>query len=204
MKRIEQRKKGLFIVIEGLDGSGKDTQLEMLRDYLSRLGYTVKATNEPTSGKLGRRIRENGLSGKKKFTNLEMQLLFSLDRGEHLKNEIEPALAKGEIVLSGRYSPSTLAYGFAGGSDTDILEEANEGYRKPDVLIYIDVSYRTAIERLAKRRGVTEIYENSEFLKKTEEGYKRILGSFNSVVIDGTPSLEEVHKKVIAAVSRYI
>jgi dTMP kinase len=204
MEPTGQHKKGLFVVLEGLDGSGKDTQVEMLRGYLNGLGYTVRVTNEPTDGKIGRRIRENGLSGKNKFTNLEMQLLFSLDRGEHVKNEIEPALDRGEIVLSGRYSPSTLAYGFAGGVDTGILEDANERFRKPDILIYIDVSYRTAVERLARRGRATEIYETSEFLRKTEEGYKRILDSFNSVIIDGTQSPDEVHKKVIATVSRYL
>lgn len=200
----KEKKRGLFIVIEGIDGCGKDTQLSLLADYLSSRGYSVHKTTEPTDGPIGRVIRHSGLSGKKKLTNLEMQLLFSMDRAYHISNEIEPALKEGKIVISGRYSLSTLAYGYAAGSDMEILEMANEGFMSPDLVLYIDLDADTAMERLGKRGGVKEVYEKLDFLKKAGEGYKRVLPKFNTETIDGLLSQEDAHKRIVSAVSKYL
>ncbi len=202
---IEQEKrKALFIVVEGIDGCGKDTQLNLLEKHLIDKGYKVHMTNEPTNGKMGRLVRNYGLSCEHKFTDLERQLMFSIDRGHHVTDEIEPALKEGKMVLSGRYSLTTLAYGYAAGLNMEILESANERYRNPDLVIYIDLDADTAMKRINSRGGIKEVYERSEFLKKAEEGYKRILPKFNTEIIDGHLSQEEVQKKIVAAVSKYL
>ena len=100
---------GLLIALEGIDGTGKTTQLKMLAEVLLSLGYDVVATREPTDGRYGQRIRQV-LRDRSSMTPQEELELFLLDRKEHVTTIINPGLAAGKIVLTDRYYLSTVAY----------------------------------------------------------------------------------------------
>ena len=197
-------RKGLFLVIEGGDGSGKDTQLKLLSSYLMEMGYDVLETSEPTDGPIGRKIRQKGLSEKERYSPLEMQLMFSVDRNHHLRSEVYPALKDGKIVISSRYTVSTLAYSYALGLDVELLESANSGYMKPDLTIYIDVDPDTAIKRIESRGGAKEIYETYDMQRKVRDGYRIFLSRFNHIVIDGSMEPKSVYKRIAEAVYPYL
>src|SRR4030065_2306030 len=104
----ELEKRGVFMVIEGLDGSGKTTQAKLLAEKLSRIHRAVY-TAEPSRGKIGAFIRERCLYGEKRLATTVEALLFAADRIEHVENEIKPAMAQGRLVICDRYFYSSLA-----------------------------------------------------------------------------------------------
>ncbi|PJE57923.1 MAG: dTMP kinase, partial [Candidatus Portnoybacteria bacterium CG10_big_fil_rev_8_21_14_0_10_36_7] len=110
--------KGKFITIDGIDGSGKTTQAEMLSKYLKGNGIKSIVTKEPTSGKIGSLLRNHYL--KTDFPLID-SFLFSADREEHLKTEVIPTMEKGTYIISDRYYHSALAYQYTSGVDLDWL-----------------------------------------------------------------------------------
>ena len=113
---------GLFIVIEGIDGTGKSTQLHLLAEKLRQLGYAVVATREPTNGPYGQKIRELFVDRGAVSQEEELEL-FIADRDQHVKEVIAPALADGCVVICDRYYLSTIAYQGANGMDLDLRSE---------------------------------------------------------------------------------
>src|SRR3989344_6955784 len=112
--------KSLFIVLDGLDGSGKGEMIKRLNDYLVSKGFNVLATREPTDGKYGKQIRDILRKEKDAKSGAEKCLgLFVKDREEHLANEIEPFLKKGGIVICDRYYYSTIAFQHTQGIDLE-------------------------------------------------------------------------------------
>lgn len=109
-------RKGLLIAFEGIDGTGKTTQIELLAEILRQRGLSVVATREPTDGQYGRKIREL-YKNRKSVTPEEELALFLDDRREHVAQVIAPALASGKVVLTDRYYYSTAAYQGAAGHD---------------------------------------------------------------------------------------
>ena len=115
---MNKQNKGILIAIEGIDGTGKSTQLKLLGDYLRRRGCTVVETREPTEGPYGQKIRK--LYVDRGQCTLEEELeLFIEDRRQHVREVIAPALAQGHVVLTDRYYFSTAAYQGAAGMDPD-------------------------------------------------------------------------------------
>jgi dTMP kinase len=134
--------RNLFIVIDGMDGSGKGEQIKKLSDYLLSNGYNVLKTFEPTNGKYGKKIRDMLKEHKDPMSNADEMLdLYCKDREEHLKNEIEPFLEAGEnrIVISDRYYHSTIAFQSAQGIPINKIIEMNKNYRKPDLMLILDL-----------------------------------------------------------------
>lgn len=161
---------GLFIVLEGVDGSGKSTQARLLCEFLMSEGYDIVATREPTDGPHGRRIREIAARGRA-GTPLEEEIsLFVDDRREHVREVIRPALKRGAVVVCDRYYFSTMAYQGALGADVDALRRLNEVTNRfplPDRVYYVRVSPRTGIGRInATRGGANTGYERGAFLKR--------------------------------------
>ncbi|MFH1328151.1 MAG: dTMP kinase, partial [Candidatus Bathyarchaeota archaeon] len=131
--------KGMLIVIEGIDGSGKTTQVYHLVEELRKLGYKSEYTTEPTYGNIGNILRLNVARAKKRAPIYEA-LLFAADRYEHIKKTVLPKLKRGSILVSDRYLYSSLAYQGAVGLDIKWLRKINFFTPTPDLIIYLDIS----------------------------------------------------------------
>ena len=197
------KKSGLFIVFEGQDGSGQSTQVRMLNEYLAKNGYDVLPTKEPTTGPIGKIIR-SALQHELSFGAHALQLLFCADRAYHLDDCIEPALKEGKVVITDRYYLSTLAFGMASGADYDLLHKINMKFRTPDVVFLIDVNPSVAVERIGKRGEKYELFEVEQTLSKVRKAYLEVAKAFNTVVVNGESSSEEVHKRIVAALQPYL
>lgn len=163
-------KDGLFIVFEGIDGSGKSTQAARLAQSLEALGYDVVLTREPTDGPWGRRIRDIAARGRA-GTSLDDEIkIFVQDRREHVRQVIRPALRRGAVVICDRYYFSTMAYQGALGADPAALRRLNEKtcrFPIPDVVFYIHVPPRAGIARINRKRGGANAgYEKLDFLER--------------------------------------
>ena len=190
---IKNTYPGKFIVVEGLDGSGKNAQIEFLVDYLKKLGKEVIITREPTlDSQSGRKIKQ-ALQQEIKLDPLELQSLYVQDRKEHLENKVIPALKEGKLVVSSRYVFSTFAYGASNGLDIDLLIKMNDNFLLPDLTIIIDVSPESCMERIENRGEPKELFEKIEKLTKVNEFYKKIPKMFENIfVVNGENTIEEV------------
>ncbi len=190
--------KGKFVVIEGLDGSGKSAQVDLLVSFLKNLGKDVIVTKEPTNdSEAGRKIKQ---VLKKEITienPLELQKLYVEDRKEHLENKVIPALIEGKYVISSRYYFSTFAYGGADGLDLDYLIQLNKDFLKPDITFIIDVSSESCIKRIEQRGQEKEYFEELEKLKKIGNFYKKFPAMFENVMlINGEKAISEVFEEI--------
>ena len=153
-------KKGIFIVVDGIDGSGKSEILKMLHNYLfsKHKNYRLLTTREPTNGAYGKQIRQmlrkekNPISSSKKLMDL-----FVKDRKDHIKNTIEPFLKKSNeheinILLCDRYYYSTIAFQSAQGIDIKDIIAKNKVFRKPDIAFILDVEPSVALDRIEYRK----------------------------------------------------
>jgi dTMP kinase len=169
----------MFIVLEGPDGAGTTLHTKLLSEKLTELGKTVLLTAEPTDGAIGKWIRGELESGK--LTPPALQLLFCADRAEHISNTVMPALKRGEVVISDRYTLSTLAYGEASGIDRAWLTQVNAKFPKPDFTFLLLPPFEKCMERLA-RREEKDLFEKEEFQKKVHASYKHILNEHSELI----------------------
>lgn len=192
--------KGRFIVFEGPDGSGQTTQARLLRDFLRERGHKVLLTKEPTvDSRVSPKIR--AILEKKAIADPQtLQLLFTQDRREHLKREIEPALKRGEIVISDRYFFSTFAYGMAEGLRLGWLININDDFLMPDLTFFLKVRPEICMQRIEGRKDVRTRFEQEEKLKKICQAYESVLERFKIEVVDGEKPIEEVAERVQKAV----
>jgi len=194
------QKRGKFIVIEGLDGSGKTTQAKLIAARLSR-SHNAIYTAEPSQGKIGTYIREACLYGENRLLNTVEALLFAADRIEHVEHEIKPALAKGRLVLSDRYVYSSLAYQGSAGLSTAWISEINKHALKPDFAIFIDVLPEDVLQRLRRRRSVME---NLETQRKVREIYMQYVEKGELSRINGNKSMKEVAEDLAATILNFL
>lgn len=147
-------RKGILLAFEGIDGSGKSTQIRMLKDYLERLNLTVACSAEPTSKPYGRKIRDALSSGKRLSPEDEL-MFFKLDRSQHVDELIKPRLQRGDIILIDRYYYSSMAYQGSLGiwSPEEIHKMMIEFAPVPDITFMFELSLDTAIERITVTRG---------------------------------------------------
>ena len=159
-------KRGLLIAFEGIDGTGKSTQLPLLADWLRGQGCAVVETREPTDGPYGREIR--ALYRDRSRVSRERELeLFVLDRRQHVTECILPALEQGRIVLTDRYYFSTAAYQGAGGSDPAAIFAANAFAPEPDLVLLLTLPVGEGVARIRDLRGETlNDFEQQEQLEK--------------------------------------
>jgi dTMP kinase len=194
---IKNTYSGKFIVVEGLDGSGKSAQVDLVINFLKEEGKDVVVTREPTmESEAGRKIKQ-ALKKEIVVEPLELQKLYVQDRKEHLENKVIPALKEGKFVVSSRYAFSTFAYGYSDGLDVDLLIKMNEEFLLPDLTIMVDVKPESCIKRIKGRGEPVELFEKLEKLKKVNEIYKKINTMFkNVVVVDGEKSIPEVFEEI--------
>ena len=166
--------KGLFITFEGADGSGKTTQLNLMKSFLEEKGYEVVVTREPGALELGRKIREILLHYEGKVADKCEMFLFLADRAQHVETFIKPAINEGKIVLCDRHTDSTVAYqGYGRGQDVNLLKELNKiavNGLEPDLTLLYDVSTETEQNRVGSEKDRMES-AGIEFHKKVRNGY---------------------------------
>jgi dTMP kinase len=167
----------MFITLEGVEGSGKSTQADLLKDFLSKQGRKVSLTREPGWGALGRLIRRLLLEEKDLELDPVAELfLFCADRTQHVRDFILPRLRDGEIVICDRFTDSTIAYqGYGRRLELDLVErvakEAALGLR-PKLTILLNVPVKLGLSRLEKREGRTKMDEEPlEFHERVRNGY---------------------------------
>ncbi len=169
--------KGVLIVFEGIDGSGLTTHSKLLVERLKREGFKTGYTKEPTWGPVGRLIRE--LLLEPSLDHEVMALLYAADRLWHLRvgsclgRGVLEALGEGYVVVVDRYKYSSMAYQSLG-TDVEWIGEVNRGAPEADVIVYIDIPVRLALERITARR-LTSYYETYERLSRIKENFEKIL-----------------------------
>ena len=162
--------KALFIVFEGIDGSGKTLQAKMLASRFERCGVPYLLTAEPSDGPVGSQIR----SLTSRLSPLEETRLFTADRRDHLERTIMPALARGQTVICDRYVYSSVAYQGARGVDIASILEENEQFARPaDVTFLLEISVDTALRRIrTNRSNELSPFEKQEDLKAVAAVYR--------------------------------
>lgn len=198
-------KKGLFIVIDGIDGSGKSMQAKLLGEWLEGKGYSVLCTREPSQSVHGEKIKALIKEKENPLNTWEWRELFTLDRQEHLANEIIPALEEGRIVICERYYYSTLAFQI---DDVDEWRNYAKGFVQPDLAIILELSPATAFNRIADRYSKTgkeqTVFEKQNIMEKTRQKFLLINRHINDniKIIDSSGTrdqiLEKIKKEVIA------
>jgi dTMP kinase len=206
-----------FIVLEGIDGCGSTTQAELLVRRLAAQGERVHPTCEPSPGPVGALIREalgrrlvHSVSGESHAFGWEtMALLFAADRMDHAENEILPALARGETVVSDRYDLSSLAYQSvtapAGAAALAWIRALNQRAPRPDLTVVIDISAELGEERRQRRGGSEELFERLELQRRLASVYDRaeeLVPNDRLVHVPGDGSIAEVGERIWAAVER--
>ena len=194
-------KKGKFICIEGLDGSGKTTHTHRLIRNLQEHGFDAIYTTEPSRGELGTFIRSSVLEGAKRVPRVVEAVLFAVDRIEHLEKDVKPALREGKIVVSDRCVYSSLAYQGSAGLDLEWIEEINRYALAPDFAIYIDVPPDVVVKRIRRKKSVMERLETQ---KKVQKVYMKFVDSGKLVPIDGDRRKLEVEKSILDTVLDFL
>jgi dTMP kinase len=194
-------KKGKFICIEGLDGSGKTTHTHRLIRNLQKKGFDAVYTTEPSHGELGTFIRSSVLEGKKRVPRVVEAVLFAVDRIEHLEKDVKPALKEGKIVVSDRCVYSSLAYQGAAGLDLEWIEDINRYALPPGFAIYIDVPPDVVVKRIRRKKSVMERLETQ---KKVQKVYMKFVNNGKLVPIDGNRRKLEVEKSILDTILEFL
>ena len=198
--------KPVFVVLEGIDGSGTTTQVDKIVNLLRSRGRKAEGTREPSTGPVGVMLREMLLGQHKcpdgsPVSDKTMALLFAADRMDHIQREIKPLLASGVDVITDRYFLSSLAYqslendrSWVRGLARDLLE--------PDITILVDVPVDVAAERRAASGRPIERYDGDKTLQGVAENYRRLVAETpNAVTIDGTQSRDDVTQAIALALN---
>ena len=194
-----------FIVFEGIDGSGKSTQAELLYSHLTGIGKPCRFLMEPSRGEWGTRIREM-LSGSHTPPAEKQLELFLLDRQDDARTNILPAIEAGLSIVMDRYYFSNAAYQGAMGIDPEYIISENRklGFPEPDRVYLIDISPESALERISRRNGERrDIFEKGEFLHRVRDIFMSIADS-RFVIIDGEKEPDEVNRAIIEDFSSLI
>lgn len=206
---------GLYVVIEGIDGSGKTTQVEEIKNYFQKHGREVVTTREPRKkeGIVGELIQKI-LHGQTHIPPAAFQYLFSADREMHHEELVIPSLKAGKVVLSDRGFWSAIPYGLLDRkSEIDkntveymlIAQSILSMYHQfilPDHTFYLDIPLDIAISRISKKSEKKEIYEDKGKLEKIVTGYQWLLHEFPKefIVIEGTRPVEEITKQIVSRI----
>jgi dTMP kinase len=198
-----QPKRGMLVVIDGIDGSGKSTQVRMLYERLCREHIPSIASCEPTKGPWGEKLRRSALGGRLEL-NEEFEVICN-DRRDDVKNCIAPGLAAGKIVIVDRYYTSTLCYQVIRGLAPEAVLARNQQFAPaPDLIFILDLDTELAFQRIRGRRQAPDKFETADLALVREKF--RNLELPGLVHIDATQSPPSVHetlyKTVVTAIER--
>lgn len=195
--------KGLFIVMEGPDGSGKTTQINLLKEYLEEAGYECLITREPGGTVIGEEVRQLILNPEhKEMSPVTEMLLYAASRAQLVHEVIGPALEEGKIVISDRFVDSSIVYqGIArklGISTVSAVNAPGIGIYRPDGIFFIDLSEAEGLRRKKEQKNLDRMeQEGIDFHHMVSEGYRKVLSGRPEVMkIDGGRSIDTIQKKV--------
>ena len=203
---------GTFITFEGIDGSGKSTQLRLLNTFLRARGCNALVTREPGGTTLGLRLREALLDALEEVDPLTELLVFAADRAQHVRRKLLPALESGAVVISDRYADATVAYQGAGrGFPPELIAQIVQlatGGLKPELTLLFDVSIEESTSRTTRRstsknpgarsaRDRLDI-ENADFHTRVRDAYLKLAKAEpNRIkIIDTSGAVEQTHARV--------
>ena len=190
---------GLFIVIEGIDGTGKSTQARRLGEWFTTHGREVVLSREPTDGPWGKKLRESAATGRLAPAD-ELQYFLN-DRRQHVAETIAPALAAGHVVILDRYYFSTMAYQGARGFDPAEIRRLNEQFAPvPDLLLILDLDVDAAHRRIGARGDTANEFEQRDNLQRCRDIFLSLQDESFARVIDSNGSLDEVTSRIRQAV----
>ncbi len=195
--------KGILIVFEGIDGSGKSTQAEILLERLQEEDFDVVYFREPSKGKWGRKIKKKALHADSLTPEEELDL-FLKDRRENVEKNLKPALKRKRVVILDRYYYSTIAYQGAKGIDEKLIRKMNEEFVvEPDLVFIFDIDPQKGLERIENRKKKDRLFEREDYLVKVREIFRSFKGE-KFVHIDALKSKEEIRKEIEEIVLRII
>jgi len=194
--------RGKLVSIEGIDGCGKSTHARLLARWLRTQGYEVVITDEPTNGPIGRIIKRI-LRGELKVSVAAEALLFAADRLHHIDTLIVPAMQAGKIVITERYTYSSLAYQSARGLDLQWIAKINEKALAPDLTVLIDVPVDVAFRRIKSARNLDTFERDLMLQLKVRANYLGISKKDGIKILNGARPAKEVQaelRKLVEAV----
>jgi dTMP kinase len=210
---------GLFITFEGIEGSGKTTQISLLRDYVEGKGYRCKITREPGGCPIGDKIRGILMdSENQNLTPLGELFLIMANRVQHVTEVIEPALSDGRVLICDRFHDATVAYqGFARGISLDLIERLNQRVARglrPDLTILLDCPVNLGLER-AKERMANENVSGKEgrFEAEQRDFHQRVRDAYLTIakaephrikVVDGSRDEHTVEREIRQLVDQFL
>ncbi|HTJ46368.1 MAG TPA: dTMP kinase [Kofleriaceae bacterium] len=199
----------MLIVIEGLDGAGTTTQAKRLVDTLNERGRAAIMTREPSDGPVGKMIREmlvgkHALGDGRSVSQPTFSLLFAADRMDHVQREVQPALARGTIVVSDRWYHSSLAYQGTG-AERAWIRELNRHALRPDLTIFLRVRAQVAAERRVAAGRAQELFEDLPMQERVAANYETVMKDLAAAgerieILDGEQPLDDVTAAIVALV----
>lgn len=205
-------KRGLFISFEGIEGTGKSTQAKLLSESLSKKGYKTVLTEEPGGTTISRKIRKILLSTKhNKMDYLTELLLYNASRIQHVKEKILPAINSGKIVITDRFSDSTVAYqGYGRGIRLRLIDSIDKiatGGIRPDITLLLDLDVETGLMRNKHINKVDRLeLEDIEFHKKVRKGYLKLAAKEpeRMKLINASKSIDAIHREAVSIINRTV
>jgi len=193
------RPKGIFIVIEGIDATGKRTQTSILRAWLSSKGLTTYTLSFPAyETAIGKEIRKF-LDGSVDYPQQVRAMLYAANRWEK-RAELEAVLSKTDAAIVDRYSGSNLAYGISNGLELEWLLHLEEGLPEPDITLLLDASPTKLVPRRGNRKDSYE--RNIGLQEKARDAYLKLAKQFGWTIVNADRDIEETSREVISAVSQ--
>jgi dTMP kinase len=204
--------KGIFISLEGIEGTGKTTQARLLADYLGGKGFTVTRTAEPGGTPISLKIREILLSPESaEMAPVTELLLYNASRVQHVKEIIFPALERGEVVITDRFSDSTAAYqGYGRGIALELIDSLDliaTDRMRPEITLLLDIDVETGLRRnrSINKRDRLEL-EDVSFHERVRKGFIGLAAKEKDRirVIDGSGDVETVHRSIVAVLEDFL
>lgn len=203
---------GIFISLEGIEGTGKSTQAKLLAEYLSKKGYDAILTEEPGGTPISREIRRVLLSTKHDMMDSMTELLlYNAARIQHIKEKILPAIQRKKIVITDRFSDSTVAYqGYGRGISLkliDSLDKIATGGMRPDLTILLDLDVKTGLMRNKHINKVDRLeLEDIKFHEKVRDGFLKLAAKEprRIKIVKASKGIDEVHREIVKIVEKVL
>ncbi len=199
----------MFIVMEGPDGSGKSTQIALLKEYLNENGRECLVTREPGGTAVGEAVRDVILNPEyKEMSDVTEMLLYAASRAQLMAEVIIPALEEGKVVICDRFVDSSIVYqGIARGLGVDTVAAVNApgiGAYRPDCIFFIDITEEEGLRRKKAQKKLDRLEQESiDFHAMVSKGYRQVLAGREEVVrIDGAAPVEEIQRQIREEVDR--
>lgn len=196
---------GFFVDIEGIDGSGASTQVNLVSTRLKEAGVFPYVTKEPTDGDVGKLIHHVLRKHPRRLSPISLELLFASDRGLHLDEVIIPRLEKGEMVITDRYAWASVAYGCIY-LTKEWLFDLNKDFIFPDLTIFIDVSPDVCMERLKKEKKGYLLFNDPELLNRVWDVYQWLASKYwwaPIAQINGERPKEQITEDILSHIKKH-